>query len=107
MPAVMVTSLTTEKVENVRIVLLTTVKVGIVRIARDLIPTMKVENARSVLMVTALMRRDRPQRPSYNREGARWRPSVSPLFNSNTEGGERPQTSLTTAKVESVLMIGP
>ena len=28
MPAVMVTSLTTEKVENVRIVLLTTVKVG-------------------------------------------------------------------------------
>ena len=48
-PAVMVTGLTTEKVENVRIVLLTTVKAGIVRIARDLMPTMKEANARNVL----------------------------------------------------------
>ena len=55
MPAVMVTSLTTEKVENVRIVLLTTVKVGIVRIARDLIRIVKVESAHSVLMVNVLM----------------------------------------------------
>ena len=54
-PAVMVTSLTTEKVENVRIVLLTTVKVGIVRIARDLIRIVKVESAHSVLMVNVLM----------------------------------------------------
>ncbi len=54
-PAVMVTGLTTEKVENVRIVLLTTVKAGIVRIARDLMPTMKEANARSVRTVTALM----------------------------------------------------
>ena len=41
--------------ENVRIVLLTTVKVGIVRIARDLMPTMKGANAHSVRMVIALM----------------------------------------------------
>ena len=54
-PAVMVTGLTTEKVENVRIALLTTVKAGIVRIARDLMPTMKEANARSVRTVTALM----------------------------------------------------
>ena len=54
-PAVMVTGLTTEKVENVRIVLLTTVKAGIARIARDLMPIMKEVNARSVRMVTALM----------------------------------------------------
>ena len=47
--------LTTEKVENVRIALLTTVKAGIVRIARDLMPTMKEANARSVRTVTALM----------------------------------------------------
>ncbi|SCV08000.1 ribosomal large subunit pseudouridine synthase B [Bacteroides ovatus V975] len=51
----MVTGLTTEKVENVRIALLTTVKAGIVRIARDLMPTMKEANARSVRTVTALM----------------------------------------------------
>ena len=51
----MVTGLTTEKVENVRIVLLTIVKEGIVRIARDLMPTMKEANARSVRTVTALM----------------------------------------------------
>ena len=37
-----------QKVENVRIALLTTVKAGIVRIARDLMPTMKEANARSV-----------------------------------------------------------
>ena len=51
----MVTGRTTEREENVRIVLLTTVKVGIVRIARDLMPTMKGANAHSVRMVIALM----------------------------------------------------
>ena len=53
-PAVMVTGLTTEKVENVRIVLLTIVKEGIVRIARDLMPTMKEATVRSVHTVTVL-----------------------------------------------------
>ena len=71
-PAVMVTGLTTERVENVRIVLLTTVKVGIVRIARDLMPTMKEANARSV------------------RKMLLWRPSPT----STIEGGESVSSSL-------------
>ena len=46
---------TTEKAEIARIVLLTIVKEGIVRIAHVLMPTMKEANARSVRTVTALM----------------------------------------------------
>lgn len=89
-PAVMVTGLTTEKVENVRIVLLTTVKAGIVRIARDLMPTMKEANARSVRMVTALMATVPNVLLTIVKGGDR---PYRPRFNNNNEGGERPQRS--------------
>lgn len=55
------------------------------------------ENARAVFYETA--HGDQPQRPFLQR---RWRPSVSSSFNSNNEGGERPETvpvQPTTAKV--------
>ena len=87
-PAVMVTGLTTEKVENVRIVLLTTVKAGIVPYR----PRFNANNEGGERPQRSYGDRsygDRPQRPSYNREGGD-RP-YRPRFNNNNEGGERPQ----------------
>ena len=83
----MVTGLTTEKVATVRIALLTTVKAGIVRIARDLMSTMKEVNARNVLTAAKVVLMTVLKRPSYNREGGD-RP-YRPRFNSGEGGGYR------------------
>ncbi len=63
-------------------VLLTIVKVAIVRIVLASIATMKEANVRNVLTTAKVVTRsyDRPQRPSYNREGGLDRP-YRPDFN--------------------------
>ena len=58
----MVTGRTTEREENVRIVLLTTVKEGIARIARDLIPIKQEENARRAVAMVHEGKADMPMK---------------------------------------------